>query len=84
MAVPSAERRRAEAVATPNGDLSSPAPPQDHLPTGKSDLQQTTVMKQQASGKTQQLWSYRHGQCSSGTQRILSTTERLDELTING
>jgi hypothetical protein len=55
LAVPSAERRPARAVAAPNGDLSSPAPPQDHLPTGKSDLQQTTVIEQQPSGKIQQL-----------------------------
>jgi hypothetical protein len=26
------------------------------LPPGKLDLQQTTVMNQQASGKTQKLW----------------------------
>jgi hypothetical protein len=61
--VPSAERHVARAVAALDGDHSSPAPPQDHLPPGKLDLQQTTVMNQQASGKTQKLWSSRHAQC---------------------
>jgi hypothetical protein len=38
--VPSAERRPARAVAAPN---------QDDLPTGKSDLQQTTAIKQRTA-----------------------------------
>ena len=80
--MPSAERRTAQAAAAPDEDLPSPAPPQDHWPSGKSDLQQTTVMKQQASEKTRQLWSRRHGQCYPRTQRLVSSTERLDELTI--
>jgi hypothetical protein len=50
--VPSVERHAARAVAALDGNRSSPAPPQDHLPPGKIDLQQTTVIKQWPLGKT--------------------------------
>jgi hypothetical protein len=56
-------------------------PLQDHLPPGKTDLQQTTLMKQQASGKTYQLWSGRHVQCWARPKRLLTSMERLDEMT---
>jgi hypothetical protein len=61
----------------PTGIAHRLPPPQERLPLGKSDLQQTTVMNQQASEKTRQLWSGGHGQCWSRTQRLSPCMKHL-------
>ena len=51
LAGPSAERRAARPSQHPTG-IAHASLPADRLPRGKLDLQQTTVMNQQALGKT--------------------------------
>src|SRR5215211_7130205 len=55
LAVPSAERHAARAVAAPDGISHRLPPRRTTCRPGKIDLQQTTVMKQQPPGKTWQL-----------------------------
>jgi hypothetical protein len=81
LAVPSAERRAAWAVAAPDGNRSSPAPPQDHLPLGKSGPAADDCNEPAGSGKDPKIVVMPPRTVLVGDSEASALYEALDELT---